>query len=164
MSDEEKIQEYMKQGHMKAGKMMKIGEVVVNSGVAVEAWRRRTAQMEEEKERDQTMAGLDEQEVALCYYDDWLRGEKVLDKNKKPKLGNKGAKAMVKALMPRVAPDKKVKEYTTAMYKCVDWLEGLGKGVWELEMEKMREDYSRGTVAAHIPLPGFENCFDPLND
>jgi hypothetical protein len=102
--------------------------------------------------------------LALCYYDDWLRGEKVLDKNKKPKLGNKGAKAMVKALMPRVAPDKKVKEYTTAMYKCVDWLEGLGKGVWELEMEKMREDYSRGTVAAHIPLPGFENCFDPLND
>ena len=32
------------------------------------------------------------------------------------KLGTKGAKATIKALMPRVAPDKKVKEYTMAIY------------------------------------------------
>jgi len=72
-------------------------------------------------------------------------------------------KSIVKALMPRVDPKKKVSEHTTAMYKCVDWLEGLGKDVWMDEMEKMRDDYGRGTVAMHIPLPGFENCFDPLS-
>ena len=75
-----------------------------------------------------------------------------------------GFKAIVKALMPRVDPDEN--EYTTAMYKCVDWLEGLGfncgKDIWECEMDKMRDDYSSGTVAAHKPLPGFENCFDPM--
>ena len=123
MSDEEKIQEYMKQGHMKAGNMMKIGEVIVNSRIAAEAWRRRNAQIQEEKgekEREKTMAGLGEQEIALFYYDEWVKDGKVLDKNNKPKLGKEGAKAIVKALMPRVAPDEKVTEYTTAMYKCVD--------------------------------------------
>ena len=161
-NDEAKIEEYMKQGHMKAGNMMKIGEVIVNSGIAAEAWRRRNAQIQEEKEdkeREKTMAGLGEQEVALYYYDEWVKGGKVMDKNDKLKLGKEGTKAIVKVLMPRVAPDEKV---PTAMYKCVDWLEGLGfdcgKDVWEWEMDKMRDDYSRAVVAAHIPLPGFENC------
>ena len=40
MSDKEKIKDYMKQGTMKAGRMMKIGEVIVNSGIAVEDMRR----------------------------------------------------------------------------------------------------------------------------
>ena len=73
---------------------------------------------------------------------------------------------IIKAFVLRMAPDKKVTEYTTAMYKCVDWLDGLGfkfsQDVWELEMEKLRDDYSKGNLAAHKPLPGFENCFDPL--
>ena len=43
-------------------------------------------------------------------------------------------------------------------------MEGLGKDVWEREMEKMRDDYSEGTVAVHKPLPGFENYSDPLKD
>ena len=114
------------------------------------------------------MAGLGEQKIALFYYDKWVRGGKVIDKNNKPKLGKEGAKAIVKVLMPRVAPDEKVYEYTTAMYKCVDWLEGLGfdcgQDGWEWEIEKMRDDYSRGVVAAHKPLPGFENCSGPLKD
>ena len=37
-----------------------------------------------------------------------------------------GSKAIVKVVMPRADTDKKAKEYKTAMYKCVDWLEGLG--------------------------------------
>ena len=45
--------------------------------------------------------------------------------------------------MPRVVLDKKVTEYTTAMYNCVDWLDGLGfkfsQDVWEWEMEKLRD-------------------------
>ena len=51
------------------------------------------------------------------------------------KLGTKGAKATIKTLLPRVAPDKKATEYTTAIYTFnvyVDWLEGLGKDVWDL--------------------------------
>ena len=64
-------------------------------------------------------------------------------------------------------PDKKVKEYTTAIYTFnvyVDWLEGLGKDVLEREMKKMRGDYSKGNLVAHKPLPGFKHCFDPLKD
>ena len=43
-------------------------------------------------------------------------------------------------------------------------MKGLGKDVWEREMEKMRGDYSKNNLAAHKPLLGFENCFDPLKD
>ena len=97
----------------------------------------------------------------LCKYycDKWVKGGKVLDKNKKLELGNKGSKAIAKALMPRMAPDEKEKEYTTAIYKCVDWLEGLGfncgQDSREWEMEKMRDDYSKSTLAAHKPLLEF---------
>ena len=34
------------------------------------------------------------------------------------KLGTKGAKATIKMLVPRVAPDKKVTEYRAAIYTC----------------------------------------------
>ena len=41
----------------------------------------------------------------------------------------------------------------------------LSKGVWErVEMEKMRHNYIRSTVAMYKLMPGFENCFDPLKD
>ena len=70
--------------------------------------------------------------------------------------------------MPRVVLDKKVTEYTTAMYNCVDWLDGLGfkfsQDVWEWEMEKLRDEYTKNNLATPKPPPGFENCFDPLKD
>ena len=66
------------------------------------------------------------------------------------KLCTKAAKAIIKALMPREDPTNKVTDYTSAMYKCVDWLESLDD--WEAAMEKMRNDYSRGTVACHKRL------------
>ena len=50
MNNEEKIPEYTKQGTMKTGNMMKISEVIVNSEIAVEAWKRRNAQTQEKKE------------------------------------------------------------------------------------------------------------------
>ena len=62
----------------------------------------------------------------------------------------KGAKSIVKALIPRVDPAKKVSEHTTVMYKCVDWLESLND--WEAAMEDMRNKYSRSTVAMHTRL------------
>ena len=47
-------------------------------------------------------------------------------------------------------------------------MEGLGfecgQDVGEGEIDKMRDDYSRGVVGAHIPLPEFENCSGPLKD
>ena len=65
-------------------------------------------------------------------------------------MGTKGAKSIVKALMPRVDPTKKVLEHTTAMYKCVDWLESLDD--WEAAMEDMRNNSSKTTVAMHKRL------------
>ena len=63
MSDKEKIKEYTKRGHMRAGNMMKMAEVIVNSGIAVEAWKRRNAQIQEEmeeKKREEKLSGLGE--------------------------------------------------------------------------------------------------------
>ena len=45
--------------------------------------------------------------------------------------------------MPRVAPDKKATEYTAAIYTFnvyVDWLEGLGKDVWDLGEEDGKDE------------------------
>ena len=46
----------------------------------------------------------------------------------------------------------------------IDWLGEPGRDLWERETEKMRDNYSKGTVAVHKPLPGLENCFGPLKD
>ena len=44
MSDEKKILEYMKQGTtIKASNMMKIGEVIVNSEIVIETWKKRNS-------------------------------------------------------------------------------------------------------------------------
>ena len=59
------------------------------------------------------------------------------------------AKAIVKALMPRVDPTKKVSDYN-AKYKCVDWLKSLED--WEAEMEKMSADYVKEKRAAYKPM------------
>ena len=154
LSEEQKIEELMKEGHMKAGKMIKCGVTMVNAGVAVEAWKRRNTQIreeKEEKEREEQMAGLDVQETALLYYDNWVKtGKPRDDKKDKIKLGTKASKAIIKALMPREDPTNKVTDYTSAMYRCVDWLEGLDD--WEAAMEKMRDDYSRDTVTCHKRL------------
>ena len=44
---------------------------------------------------------------------------------------------MVKALLPRLAPEEKVGDYGT-MKKCIDWLAEIGDGTsWTAEMEKL---------------------------
>ena len=53
--------------------MMKVGEVIVNSKIAVEAWKRRNKQIEEAKEKKEQMkkmADLNEQEVVIFHYDE----------------------------------------------------------------------------------------------
>ena len=66
LSKKTKIKEYMNQKHIKEGNSngIKIGEVIVNSGIAVEAWKRRNTQIQEEKEekeRGKNMTVLGEQ-------------------------------------------------------------------------------------------------------
>ena len=88
MNGKKKIKEIIKQGHMKADNMMKAGEAIVNSRIAVEAWKRGNKQIkeaEEEKERMKKIGCLNEQEVVICHYDEKKLDGKVLDKNKKPK-------------------------------------------------------------------------------
>ena len=67
----------------------------------------------------------------------------------KVKMTQLAVKAIIKALMPRADPTKKVSEYT-ARYKCVDWLKGFGD--WETEMEKMSGDFEKKKKADYKPL------------
>ena len=149
--DEKKIDEMMKDGHMKAGKFMGAGITIVNADLMLEARRRRLAQIEKEKEdkkRTEKDEWLNEIGIAVFEYDKW-KVDRPLDKNGKIKLSQKGAKAIVKALMPRVDPTKKVKEYT-AMYKCVEWLMSLED--WEAEMNAMSADLLEQEKSNHKRL------------
>ena len=57
------------------------------------------------------------------------------------------AKIIVKTLMPRIGPTKKVSEY---MRKYVEWLVGLED--WEAEMETVGKDIARILKEAHSRL------------
>ena len=52
--------------------------------------------------------------------------------------------------MPRKDPEKKTSEYTTAKYKCVDWLISLED--WEADMEQMEKDSTAKRMETHVPL------------
>ena len=95
------------------------------------------------------MAGIEVLKLADIHYYNWIAKGKPVDKNKKIKLGQVAAKAIVKALMPRVDPSKNVKDYN-AMYKCIDWLESLPD--WEAEMKKLTEDSKKERMEVHKPL------------
>ena len=130
---------------------MSVGVTIVNAALMTEARKRRLAQIEKEKEkkkRTENEEKLNDVGIAVFEYNKW-KVDKPLDKNGKIKLSQKGAKAIVKALMPRVDPTKKVKDYT-AMYKCVDWLMSLED--WEREMEAMSASLVEDEMANHKRL------------
>ena len=152
LTDKEKIAELMKDPNLRPGKMHKLGLVTVNGGLLLEARRRKL--LEDEKEKKRKAEEAEEKEEggkndALYYYHRWKTGGKPLDSKGKIKLSLKGARAIVKVLMPRVDPTKKVAEYT-ALYKIVEWLEGLED--WEAEMDQIDKDVSERTMAKHKPL------------
>ena len=64
---------------------------------------------------------VDRKEDALFYYHQWRMTGKPLSSRVKVKLDLKGTRAVVKALMPCVAPTMKVAEHI-ALYKIAKWL------------------------------------------
>ena len=151
-SDEETIAELMKNPTLRAGGLFKLGVATANSGLLLEARRRKLAEEKKENERKENEAleaDIDTAEIGVLAYLEWKDAGKPVDGKGKIKLNLRQAKAIVRALMPAIDPTKKVSEYN-AVYKVVNWLESLGN--WEEEMERLDLDAAKRRTAAHKPL------------
>ena len=128
--------------------MVRTGFTIINSDLVLKAYKRKNTQMWEEKkenERKGKIVALNKQEVAVYFYGNWVMDGR---QEQNIKMGKKEVTAIAKALMPRLAPKKKVSVYTSATNK----------------IEEVRNDYSRGTVVIYKHMSWFEHCFDPLKD
>ena len=77
--------------------------------------------------------------TAIKVFSNWkFSGRQMNAKDKtRPLLGKNDAVALVKGLMPRLAPNEKWGDYN-GMKKAIDWLLSLGGDTtWENEMEKL---------------------------
>ena len=76
-----------------------------------------------------------------------------LDKDSNPLLSKQDAIAIVRVLLPRIAPNEKMKDYD-GMGKCVRWLGGLsGRGTtWEDELKEVAKEHREAFVATNTPL------------
>ena len=96
------------------------------------------------------MAGLNKLDNAILYHEAWKNQGIPKTKDGKIKLIPAGAKSIVKALLPQVDLTKKVFQYTTAKYKCVEWLEGLDN--WEKGIEDMDKEALIEAMRVHKRL------------
>ena len=87
----------------------------------------------EKKKKDAEENGLG---LAIDAYKKWKSdGEQIDTKNNGPKLSKDAAKAIVKHLLPKIAPDEKLKDFN-GMAVCVKWLGSIKGGTtWDNEME-----------------------------
>ena len=91
------------------------------------------------------------EETVIYAYDKWIRdGSKM--KNDCPDLHKQGSVAIVRVLLPMIAPLEKLKDYTM-MKACVKWLGNLAGGTdWKEDMEAVRTDYTKGVIKRHETL------------
>ena len=74
------------------------------------------------------------EESAIFAYDKWIRNGKKT-KNNCPDLGKEDLVAIVRVLMPKIAPNLKLGDFTT-MRECCKWLGSLAQGTtWEDETD-----------------------------
>ena len=88
--------------------------------------------------------------MALKEFVRWYGDDQKVDKDGYPLLTKKAAVAIVKLLLPRIAPTLKLKDYTT-LKKCSKWLGDLAGGTttWVTEMKAIEESYDN---ANSMPL------------
>ena len=111
-----------------ASRVMVEGARRVRQGMAKD--EKEAAEKREKAERDKNWA-------AIRSFDKWVSEGKQLDKDGRPRMAAADAKAMVKVLLPRLAPEEKLSDCGTTK-KCIDWLVAIGGGTsWTAEMEKL---------------------------
>lgn len=150
-TSEAKIQKMVNDGSLsKAGSWFKCGVSVANSLEVMEAIRR----VKEKQENEKVAKQVKEKEaaeyikwMALKEFVKWYGADQKTDANGHPILTKKAAVAIVKLLLPMIAPDLKLKDYTT-LKKCSKWLgEIAGRGTtWVEEMSAIEASYDNASM------------------
>ena len=142
-NEKEAIQALMKNGGVnKAGSLFCVGIYVLNCRVVLETLRRTKEQQEkekEEKERARKVAEDGKLNSGLEAFGKWCGDGSKVDDHNHPIMSRMSALAIVKVLMPKVAPTLKLADYTT-LKTCTKWLGELAGGTtWVEEMKAMEE-------------------------
>ena len=126
----------------KAGSLFRVGISVANCRVVLETLRRTKEQAEkvkEQKEKSRQVAEDGKVKAALEAFGKWCGNGMKLDGESHPVMTRTCAVAIVKVLMPAVAPTLKVSDFTT-LKSCTKWLGELGDGTtWVDEMTAIRD-------------------------
>ena len=125
-ADEEVVIEaHMKKGGAnKAGSLFRVGISVVNCHVVLEMlWRTKEQadKVKEQKEKPWQVAEDGKVKAALEAFKKWCGNGMKLDGESHPVMTRTCAVAIVKVLMPTVAPTLKVSDFTT-LKSCTKWL------------------------------------------
>jgi hypothetical protein len=141
--EEAAIEALMKKGGAnKAGSLFRVGISVANCRVVLETLRRTKEQAEkvkEQKEKSRQVAEDGKVKAALEAFGKWCGNGMKLDGESHPVMTRTCAVAIVKVLMPAVAPTLKVSDFTT-LKSCTKWLGELGGGTtWVDEMTAIRD-------------------------
>jgi hypothetical protein len=142
--EEEQIQAIIDNKAMnKSGSLYKLGNVLANSRVVLEASKRVLRSAEESQKTKEQKKKDDEVKKnwsAIRHFEKWKIDGRHTDNAGRPKLGADAAKCMVKVLLPKIAPKEKMKDYTT-MKKCVDCLVSVAGGTsWVDEMQHIVDE------------------------
>jgi cell fate (sporulation/competence/biofilm development) regulator YmcA (YheA/YmcA/DUF963 family) len=126
----------------KSGGLFNLGIHVANSAVVMEAMRRikateKVATIAKEQRKKDAAAKTDNN--ALDHFVSWVEaGANVDPTTGHPKLSKDASVAIVKVLLPKIAPTEKLKDYKT-MANCVKWLGELAGGTtWVDEMKQLQ--------------------------
>ena len=149
-TSEAKIQKMVDEGVVgKAGKWFKVGVCVANGKEVLEAVRRVKVKVAEEAAAKECKAQETADFVkwmALKEFVKWYGDDQKVDKDGYPLLTKKAAVAIVKLLLPRIAPDLKLNDFKT-LKKCVKWLGDLAGGTtWVTEMRAVEDSYSNNEM------------------
>ena len=141
--EEAAIEALMKKGGAnKAGSLFRVGISVVNCRVVLETLRRTKEQAEkvkEQKEKSRQVVEDGKVKAALEAFGKWCGNGMKLDGESHTVMTRTCAVAIVKVLMPAVAPTLKVSDFTT-LKSCTKWLGELAGGTtWVDEMMAIME-------------------------
>jgi hypothetical protein len=147
IDEEAAIQALVKNGGVnKAGSLFRVGISVANCRVVLETLRRMKEQSEkakEEKERARKAADDGKLKSGLDAFGKWCGDGRKVDGNNIPIMSRTNAVAIVKVLMPKVAPTLKLGDFTT-LKSCTKWLGDLAGGTtWVDEMKAMEVGFEQ---------------------
>ena len=148
--DEEKIEAIIKNKIIsRAGGLCKIGVNVADCRVLLEAEKRMNAiekatkKKKEQKKKDDAQS---DESLAIYHYNKWVVEGKIYEEGK-PKLMKEPSILIVKVLLPRYDPEKKLADFKS-MKNCVKWLGDFEGGkAWEAKMDALNTDY--GAAVTH---------------